>query len=96
MTATFSETTVGTELTYKGLIDKQLWERLVERLVKDEDMERNLAERVMNEALGFLNLLANEPNTPYSPSATVDLGWHTFILYTREYAAFCNRIAGRF
>jgi hypothetical protein len=26
----------------------------------------------------------------------VDLGWHAFILYTAEYAAFCDRVAGRF
>jgi hypothetical protein len=96
MTATISETTACTTLAYKGLIDEQLWERLVKRLVHDEDMERTLAERVMNEALGFLGLLAHEPNIPYSPSATVDPGWHTFILYTREYAAFCDQIAGRF
>lgn len=26
----------------------------------------------------------------------VDIGWHTFILYTREYAAFCAKLAGHF
>ncbi|MBO0880719.1 MAG: hypothetical protein J2P17_10325, partial [Mycobacterium sp.] len=26
----------------------------------------------------------------------VDIGWHTFILYTKDYASFCNRVAGRF
>ena len=96
MTATISDATVGTELAYKGLVDEQLWERLVNRIVKDESMERDLAERVMNEALGFLQLCANEPDGNYSPSTTVDVGWHTFILYTREYAAFCDRVAGTF
>lgn len=83
-------------LAYKGLVNEQLWERLVNRLVKDEDMERILAERVMNEALGFLQLCALEPDSAHSPSETVDPGWHTFLVYTRDYAAFCDRIAGRF
>jgi hypothetical protein len=96
MTATISETLVGTELTYRGLISEQLWERLVNRIAKDENMERALAERVMNEALGFLQLCAVEPEGKYSPSVTVDIGWHTFILYTQEYAAFSKRVAGRF
>lgn len=33
---------------------------------------------------------------PIGPSELVDIGWHTFILYTVDYAAFCERIAGRF
>lgn len=57
---------------------QQLRERLVNRLVKDEDLERPLAERVMNESLGFLQLCALEPDGKFSPSATVDPGWHTF------------------
>lgn len=96
MTAAVSEAPTGTELVYKDLIDEQLWERLVSRIVKDEHMERPLAERVMNEALGFLQLCSKEPDNSYGPSETVDIGWHTFILYTREYAEFCNRVAGHF
>ena len=26
----------------------------------------------------------------------VDIGWHTFILYTRDYSDFCQRVAGRY
>lgn len=33
---------------------------------------------------------------PLSPSHLVDIGWHAFILHTREYAAFCQRVAERF
>jgi hypothetical protein len=31
-----------------------------------------------------------------APSELVDIGWHTFILHTREYAVFCERVAGEF
>lgn len=49
----------------------------------------------MDQALAFLIACANTPR-PLAPSAEVDLGWHTFLLYTNEYADFCERIAGRF
>jgi hypothetical protein len=39
---------------------------------------------------------AHNVGQPLAPSDLVDVGWHTFLLYTREYAAFCERIAGRF
>lgn len=31
-----------------------------------------------------------------SPSGTVDIGWHAFILHTRDYAEWCEHVAGRF
>lgn len=86
----------STQLTNKHLIDASLWNRLVARIVKDEGYEHSIAERIMDQALGFLLLCAAEPGGRYAPSPTVDAGWHTFILYTRDYMAFCNRIAGRF
>ena len=96
MATTITSTKTSHQLAYKCLVSDQLWERLVGRIVKDEGMERDLAERTMNEALGFLQLCAKKPSGQFSPSATVDIGWHTFILYTKEYAAFCQRIAGHF
>ncbi|WP_435212590.1 glycine-rich domain-containing protein [Streptomyces sp. bgisy034] len=89
------EAPVGHELANKHLIDTQLWDRLVNRIVKDESMERSLAERIMDQALAFLTLCAREPQGHYSPSPLVDIGWHTFILYTRAYQAFGERM-GKF
>lgn len=39
---------------------------------------------------------ALNPEARLVPSELVDHGWHAFILHTREYAAFCEKIAGRF
>lgn len=83
-------------LAYKGFLDPQLWERLVKRIMKDEDIQRPLAERIMNQALAFLLLSAREPDGTFSPSPLVDIGWHTFILYTKPYADFCDKVSGRF
>ena len=81
-------------LANKPLIDEQLWNRLVGRIVKDESVEHSLAERIMDQALAFLTLCANEPRGHYSPSPLVDIGWHTFILYTKAYAAFGEKMGG--
>lgn len=96
MTATIDLAPASVELTNKGLISDELWTRLTNRIVKDEEgMTIALAERVMDQALGFLRLCAEKPGN-HSPSSMVDIGWHTFILYTRDYAKFCERVAGRF
>ena len=83
-------------LTHKGLISEELWIRLTERLRKDEGFPAKgfLAERIMDQALGYLKLAATLPNGSFAPSALVDLGWHTFLMYTREYQNFCRELTG--
>jgi hypothetical protein len=49
----------------------------------------------MAETLAFLQACAVNPGAGLGPSPAVDIGWHTFILHTKEYGEFCNRIAGR-
>lgn len=84
------------ELTHKNLVSEELWTRLVSRIVKETDHDANGAARVMDQALGFLHLVALDPNGKYSPSPAVDVGWHTFLMYTRQYMEFGARVAGRF
>ena len=79
----------------RDLIPAPLFDRLARRIVTDHGLDRPTAERVMTEALAFLRAAA-VTDRPLSPSLMVDIGWHTFILYTREYAAFCQQVAGRF
>lgn len=79
------------------LLDREVQDRLVTSLMHQKQMDRSLAERVMNEVVGFLSLVASSTDgEAYSPSRIVDMGWHAFILYTREYGAFCEKVAGRF
>jgi hypothetical protein len=82
------------DLTNKGLVPEVLWNRLVGRIVIDEEMPRELAERIMDQTLGYLKLASTVPEGHFSPSPLVDIGWHTFILYTREYSLFCREITG--
>lgn len=109
MTAPTFETPASITLANRELVSDDLWRRLVNRvLVKDAefekyfvnldaDLQRQWAERIVDQALGFLRLCADESDlATYSPAPLVDIGWHAFILYTSEYAGFCQRLAGRF
>ena len=94
MTATAERTTSA--INPRTLIPHSLFVRLVARIVEDEQLDKAYADRIMEQTLGFLLACVANPGAGLSPSETVDIGWHTFILYTREYAHFCQQIAGRF
>jgi hypothetical protein len=79
-----------------SLIPSALFDRLAGRVERDADVDRPLAERIVRQALAFLVACARDTGSPLAPSRTVDAGWHAFILHTREYADFCDRLAGRF
>jgi hypothetical protein len=91
MTSVITDRALG-----RALVSDALFERLVARIVADEQIERQMAERIMDQALAFLKACADNHGKPLAPSGYVDIGWHTFILYTQEYAAFCERVAGFF
>jgi len=83
-------------LDNKHLLDEQIWDQLVSRISRDHAVDWSYAERIMDQTLAFLRLCAANSGESYAPSNIVDIGWHMFILFTREYADFCQRLAGRF
>jgi len=83
------------EFVGQDLISQDLFSRLVKRIAGENDLPLGHAERIMDQALAFLGACADS-SEQLAPSDTVDIGWHTFILYTRDYARFCERVAGRF
>lgn len=91
-----STTSTAVALNHRSLVDGQLWDRLVARVMKEAAVEPDIAARIMDQALGFLRLVALEPEGMYAPSPMVDHGWHSFLQYTREYAAFSSSVAGHF
>jgi hypothetical protein len=79
----------------RGLVSPELFERLVDFCAKEYGQERSMAERIMDEALAFLDVMG-QTGEGMSPSQVVDPGWHTFMLHTEEYAAWCSERYGRF
>ncbi|WP_413809807.1 glycine-rich domain-containing protein [Streptomyces sp. OE57] len=82
------ERPLGTAADARTLLSADLLDRLATRIVKDHDIALPLAERIA--------ACANNTSQPLTPSKTIDIGWHTFILHTRDYADFCQRVAGHF
>jgi hypothetical protein len=80
----------------RDLIDPQLFERLACRLATDHLFDRQYADRAVDQTLAFLAAYGTDPQTPRRPSAAVDLAWHTFLLFTRDYAHFCQTVARQF
>jgi len=77
-------------------VDEVTKQRLVGRLQKDHGYTEAEATGIILATFDFLRLIALNPGICFAPSEKVDDGWHTFLLYTREYRAFCHHIAGRF
>jgi hypothetical protein len=73
-----------------------LADRLVARIAAEHpELSADMPARILDQTLAFLETCATATE-PIGPSELVDIGWHTFILHTHEYADFCDRIAGRF
>ncbi|WBB56705.1 hypothetical protein [Verrucosispora sp. WMMD573] len=82
--------------TGRALVSDELFTQLTARIAHDHtELAPDLPARILDQALAFLGTCATATG-PLGPSDLVDIGWHTFILHTREYADFCERIAGRF
>ncbi|MGW6459745.1 glycine-rich domain-containing protein [Streptomyces sp. NPDC055078] len=80
----------------RHLIAPDLFDRLVTFLESEEAMTRPRAERVMDQALAFIDMAGRQGGIPLSPSRAVDPGWHAFLLHSQEYADFCHGRFGRF
>lgn len=87
-------TTTTAGVQGRSLVEPGLFDRLIQRVVEGDGLDHDTAVRVVDQALAFLATLSRHPDL--RPSRLVDLGWHAFLLHTREYAEFCDRIAGRF
>jgi hypothetical protein len=68
---------------------------LIDRLQEKLGLSPDGAEELFEDTKRFL-YLCGTVSEPLAPSAPIDECWHHFILFTREYAAFCNRYFGRF
>ncbi|MBQ1027481.1 hypothetical protein [Micromonospora sp. C95] len=82
--------------TGRALVSDELFAQLFARIAHDyPELAPDLPASILDQALAFLGTCATTTGL-LGPSDLVDIGWHTFILHTREYADFCQRVAGRF
>lgn len=74
---------------------------VVKRYAKDHQASLEEAEEVFRETLKWLYLCAHGMANGFACAMTEEIGkldemWHTFLLFTRDYADFCERYFGIF
>lgn len=94
MTSTTDQAGVGVDV--RQLIAPDLFDRLASGIAQTHGLPDAQGERIMEQTLAFLYACTAMPGAALTPSPQVDLGWHAFVLHTREYADFCHKLAGRF
>ena len=69
---------------------------VLERYMDEHDLPAEVAREHERELKRFLVLCALDPDAAYGMNGPVDELWHTFIMFTLDYARFCEEVAGRF
>lgn len=69
---------------------------LIERLKRELRLTVADAQALFEDLKRFLALCGLRPDGEFVPTPTIDAAWHNFILYTRDYAAFCDEMFGQF
>ena len=68
---------------------------VVDRLQRTTSLSQSQAEELFEDTKQFLYLCARHPNVTI-PTKALDEGWHNFILFTEDYANFCEKLLGKF
>ncbi len=91
-------TAVAVELRQgRHLVTPGLFNRLVDFCAKEYGLERSVAERIQDQAIALCYVMGvTRSGDTMAPSETVDPGWHTFMLHSKEYAEWCQANFGYF
>jgi hypothetical protein len=79
----------------RALIDASAYSCVVDTVLDNNPgMERDLADRIVAEALKFVAAVAKHRDRRMAPSRVVDEGWHALILHTWLYQQLCESLGG--
>lgn len=70
--------------------------KVTARYVRECGVSLEFAEETLRELKRWFTLCALHPEKTYATGGQVDEMWHTFILFTKDYAQFCQDINGAF
>ena len=68
---------------------------LIERFKRKFGLSESGAHELFSDVKKYLYLVVTT-GRKLAPTQAIDIGWHEFVLYTRDYAGFCNRFFGTF
>lgn len=70
--------------------------KVVQKYATEHKVSSDTANEILLELKRWLTLCILHPENAYATGGAVDEMWHTFILFTKDYARFCQDIAGVF
>lgn len=69
---------------------------VIHRIAKDNNLSLKEAGGVFQDTLRFLYLAGTTREKNLVPTKRIDQGWHCFLLFTKDYMAFCESKFGHF
>lgn len=69
---------------------------VVERIAKDNSLALDEAKGIFSDTIRFLYLAGATDAANLAPTKAIDMGWHAFLMFTKDYAKFCHDMLGRF
>lgn len=69
---------------------------ITRRYCRDYEVPLEVGESRAKELKRFLALCALNPDEAYGMYGPVDIMWHTFIFFTKNYHNFCDQVAGHY
>jgi hypothetical protein len=85
---------VGKKANLEQVMDYPL-PPLIERFQQKLGLSQDAAMQLFDDTKRFL-YLCGISDKPIAPNETLDFGWHQFLLFSEEYADFCQKNFGRF
>lgn len=70
--------------------------KVMARYIRDNGLTEEVACEHEIEIKRYLAMCAINPKAHYGMRGPIDELWHTFVIFTRDYARFCEEVAGRF
>jgi hypothetical protein len=77
---------------FNNLISEENQKIIIKRIGEDYNYSLKEAEEMFVETCRFLIMVAENRNSVFVPSKKIDEAWHVFLLYTKEYFAFCQSL----
>ena len=90
-----SSISFGKNMSLKGDVSEYKHPEVILRIAEKIQCPKERAEEIFEEMKQYL-VSSLKREEPKSPGRTLDIAWHEFILFTSDYASFCDQYFGGF
>lgn len=80
----------------RELVSPEVFSTVSAYVARHQEVTLAYAERMVTQMLVWMRAVADNPGVRLAMDETVDPAWHAFMLHSQDYAAFCDRLFGRY